>query len=167
MPINSGGGPSNTKEFSKRLVKIMAIMERFYAEAEMKGHRPFAEALYRCTKTIASGDMVCPLGKLVVDESARTGKFLAFDAAAHALSQGKQSPAGAEGPIPLDGVTPIQALEWQSKHTKLWSLLKEDARLAGDTDCLEALEACNDLTQSHRCPVRELIVQSLWRLDKP
>jgi hypothetical protein len=166
MPAHSGKSQSPTREFSRRLVKIMAIMERFYEEAQTKGHRPFAEALYRCTKTIASGDMACPLGKLVVDESARTGKFMAFDVAAHALSQRGQAPAGAQGPIPVADIMPVQALEWQSKYTKLWSLLKEDAKLAGDADCLEALEACNDLTQTHRCPVRELIVQSLWHLDK-
>ena len=166
MPANSGAKPPQTREFSRRLVKIMAIMERFYEEAEIKGHRPFAEALYRCTKTITGGNMDCPLGKLLVDESARTGKFLAFDAAAHKFSQHPQGPAGEQGPIPIDDVMPIQALEWQSKYTKLWSLLKEDARMAGDTDCLDALEACNDLTQAHRCPVRELIVQSLWRIDK-
>jgi hypothetical protein len=166
MPTSTGGKSPQTREFSRRLVKIMAIMERFYEEAETKGHRAFADALYRCTKTIASGDMDCPLGKLVVDESARTGKFLAFDAAAHALSQRSQAPKGEQSPIPVNDMSPVQALEWQSKYTKLWSLLKEDAKLAGDAECLEALDACNDLTKTHRCPVRELIVQSLWRIDK-
>ncbi len=166
MPMNSGEKQSQTREFSRRLAKIMAIMERFYQEAESKGHRPFADALYECTKTIATGDMTCPLGRLVVDESARTGKFLAFDAAAHARGRSHQASAAEQAPIPVNDITPVQALEWQSKYTKLWSLLKEDAKLAGDTDCLEALEACNDLTQTHRCPVRELIVQSLWRIDK-
>ena len=166
MPMNSGAKSPQTREFSRRLVKIMAIMERFYMEAETKGHRSFADALYRCTKAIASGDMDCPLGKLVVDESARTGKFLAFDVAAHALSHPNPAPAGEQRPIPPSDISPIQALEWQSKYTKLWGLLKEDAKLAGDTECLEALEACNDLTQTHRCPVRELIVQSLWHGNK-
>lgn len=166
MPMNSGEKSPQTREFSRRLVKIMAIMKRFYEEAERKGHRPFADALYQCTKTISGGNMDCPLGKLVVDESARTGKFLAFDAATHALSHRNQAPTRKQGPIPVGDITPLQALEWQSKYTKLWSLLKEDAKLAGDTDCLEALEACNDLTQTHRCPVRELIEQSLRYGDK-
>ncbi len=166
MPMNSGEKSPQTREFSRRLVKIMAIMERFYEEAATKGHRPFADALYQCTKTITGGNMDCPLGKLVMDESARTGKFLAFDAAAHALSHQAPAPAGEKGSTPDDDITPLKAMEWQSKYTKLWTLLKEDAKLAGDTECLEALEACNDLTQTHRCPVRELIVQGLWQRDK-
>jgi hypothetical protein len=103
----------------------------------------------------------------VVDESARTGKFLAFDATTHALKQQGAAPASEAGPLPRHAVQPLQAMEWQSKFTKLWSLLKEDAKLAGDAECLDALEACNDLTQNHRCPVRELIVQCLWHGDKP
>ncbi|OGW67170.1 MAG: hypothetical protein A3H49_11355 [Nitrospirae bacterium RIFCSPLOWO2_02_FULL_62_14] len=150
--------------FSRRLIKILTVMERFRMEAELKGHLPFADALQSCTLEIAGGNMDCPLGKLVVDESVRTGVFMAFNTSAPAPS--RRDPVRAEGGQAPPVISPMTVLEWQSKHTKLWSLLKEDARFAKDTDCLEALEACNDLTQNHRCPVRELIVQGLWHGDK-
>ena len=162
--ISKGLDSGQPRVFSRRLIKIMAIMERFREEAEQKGHLPFADALHSCRLEIASGNMECPLGKLVVDESARTGVFMAFNASAPAPR--RRDPASAEGrPAPTD-TSSMTVLEWQSKYTKLWTLLKEDAERAGDTECLEALEACNDLTQKHRCPVRELIVQSLWHGDK-
>jgi len=162
MPKNSGSG--QPRLFSRRLIKIMTVMERFRAEAEARGHQPFADALGSCTLEIAGGNMDCPLGRLVVDESARTGVFMAFNSSgpdprrrAPNPSEGRQAPAA---------MTPMNLLEWQSKYKKLWSLLKDDARLAKDDECLEALEACNDLTQTHRCPVRELIVQGLWHGGK-
>lgn len=162
MPTNSGSGKPQL--FSRRLIKIISVMERFREEAEGKGHLPFADALRSCTLEIAGGNMDCPLGKLVVDESARTGVFMAFNASAPAPSRRDSAPA--EGRQAPSVISPMTILEWQSKHAKLWSLLKDDARLAKDADCLEALEACNDLTQNHRCPVRELIVQALWHGDK-
>ena len=61
----------------------------------------------------------------------------------------------------------MSVLEGQSKYAKLCALLKEDAKLAKDTECLEALEACGDLTQKHGCPVMELITQNLWKGHKP
>jgi len=162
--ISKGPDPGQPRIFSRRLIKIMKAMERFREEAEQKGHLPFADALRSCTLEIAGGNMECPLGKLVVDESARTGVFMAFNAGAQppvrrepALAEGRQAPAD---------ISSMAVLEWQSKYTKLWDLLKEDAKRAGDTECLEALEACTDLTPQHRCPVRQLIVQNLWHGDK-
>jgi len=67
MPKNSGSG--QPRLFSRRLIKIMTVMERFRAEAEARGHQPFADALGSCTLEIAGGNMDCPLGRLVVDES--------------------------------------------------------------------------------------------------
>jgi len=162
--MSKGPASGQPLMFSRRLVKIMTVMERFREEAEQNGHLPFADALRSCTLEIAGGNMECPLGMLVVDESARTGVFMAFNPSAPAPRRRDSAPAGGRQ-APTE-ITPMAALEWQSKYTKLWSLLKEDARHTGDTDCLEALEACNDLTQKHRCPVRELIVQSLWHGDK-
>ncbi len=150
--------------FSRRLIKILTVMERFREEAEQRGHLPFADALQNCTQEISSGNMECPLGMLIVNESARTGVFMAFNPSAPAPHRRDAAPADG-GQAPTD-ITPMAVLEWQSNYAKLWGLLKEDARLANDTDCLEALEACSDLTQKHRCPVRELIVQSLWHGDK-
>lgn len=150
--------------FSRRLVKILTVMERFREEAESKGHLPFADALQSCRSEIIGGNMDCPLGKLVVDESARTGVFMAFNASAP--SPRRRDPAPAEGRQAPADISPTTVLEWKSKYAKLWTLLKADAKLAKDTDCLEALEVCHDPTQNHRCPVRELIVQSLWHGDK-
>jgi hypothetical protein len=157
--------PDTPKMFSRRLVKIMKVMERFREEAEQKGQLPFADALRSCTLEIAGGNMECPLGMLVVDESARTGVFMAFNLNAPAPQ--RRDPASAEGrQVPAD-TSAMTVLEWQSKYAKLWSLLKEDAKLAKDIECLEALEACSDLAQQHGCPVRELIAQNLWRGNKP
>lgn len=162
MAKDSGSGKPQL--FSRRLIKILTVMERFREEAEAKGHLPFADALRSCTMEIAGGNMDCPLGKLVVDESARTGVFMAFNASGPDPRRHSPSPAAArQAPAAM---SPMTLLEWQSKYNRLWNLLKEDARLAKDTECLEALEACNDLTQNHRCPVRELIVQGLWHGEK-
>ncbi len=162
--MSKGPASGQPLMFSRRLVKIMTVIERFREEAEQRGHQPFADALHGCRLEISAGNMECPLGKLVVDESARTGVFMAFNASAQAPR--RRDPAPAEGRQAPAEVTPMVVLEWQSKYAALWRLLKEDAKRAGDTDCLEALEACNDLTQKHRCPVRELIVQNLWHGDK-
>lgn len=164
MPTPKGPDSAQPRLFSRRLIKILTIMERFREEAEQRGHLPFADALQSCTHEIARGNMECPLGQLVVDESARTGVFMAFKLDAPPPSRRDSSPAEKPG-IPSD-ITPMTALEWKSKYARLWGLLKEDARLAKDADCLEALEACNDLTQEHRCPVRELIVRCLWHGGK-
>jgi hypothetical protein len=163
--MSKGAASGQPLMFSRRLVKIMKVMERFREEAEQKGHLPFADALRSCTLEISGGNMDCPLGKLVVDESARTGVFMAFNLSAPAPRRHDPSPPEG-GQIPAD-TSAMTVLEWQSKYAKLWGLLKEDAKLAKDTDCLEALEACSDLAQKHGCPVRELIVQNLWRGNKP
>jgi hypothetical protein len=162
--MSKGAGSGQPLMFSRRLIKIMTVMERFREEAEQKGHQPFADALHRCRLEISGGNMDCPLGKLVVDESARTGVFTAFDISAPAPR--RRDPAPAEGKQAPANIPPVTVLEWQSKYARLWSFLKEDAKLARDTDCLEALEACNDPAQNHRCPVRELIVRNLWHGDK-
>ncbi|HYM38232.1 MAG TPA: hypothetical protein VES96_07510 [Nitrospiraceae bacterium] len=154
-----GSGSVQPRMFSRRLIKILTVMERFRQEAEERGHLPFADALQSCTLEISGGNMDCPLGKLVVDESARTGVFMAFNLNAPAPRREVAPPAGRQASTDISSAT---ILEWQSKYSKLWNLLKEDAKLARDTDCLEALEACNDLTQTnHRCPVRDLIAQGL------
>ncbi len=162
--MSKGPGSGQPLMFSRRLVKIMTVMERFRKEAEDKGHLPFAEALRNCTLEISGGNMECPLGKLVVDESARTGVFMAFNISAPAPPpRDRTSGEGEQAPTVIG---PVTVLEWQNKYARLWDLLKEDAKLAKDADCLEALEACNDPTQDHRCPVRELIVRNLWHGDK-
>jgi hypothetical protein len=164
MPTPKGSDSAQPRQFSRRLIKILTIMERFRQEAEQRGHLPFADAIRGCTYEIASGNMECPLGRLVVDESARTGVFMAFKLDAPPPRR-RDSPPAEGQEIPSD-FSPITVLEWQNKYNRLWTLLKEDARLAKDTDCLEALEACNDLTQEHRCPVRDLIVRGLWHGGK-
>lgn len=163
-PMPKGPASGQPLMFSRRLIKILTVMERFRQEAEERGHLPFADALQSCTLEISGGNMDCPLGKLVVDESARTGVFMAFNPGA--ASPRPRDPAAAGGKQALTDIASSTVLEWQSKYAKLWALLKEDAKLAKDVDCLEALEACNDLTQTHRCPVRELIVKGLWHGDK-
>jgi len=162
--MSKGTDPGQPQLFSRRLIKIMTVMERFREEAEAKAHQPFADALRSCTMEIAGGNMDCPLGKLVVDESARTGVFMAFNTSGP--SPERRDPGPAAGRQAPAAVSPMTVLEWQSKYARLWSLLKEDARRANDTECLEALEACNDLTQNHQCPVRELIVRGLWHGEK-
>lgn len=160
----TGPDAAQPRMFSRRLIKILTIMERFREEAEQRGHLPFADALQSCTHEIASGNMECPLGRLVVDESARTGVFMAFKADAPPTRR-RVAPSTEEPQVPVE-VAPVTVLEWQSKYTRLWSLLKEDARLARDADCLEALEECSDPVQGHRCPVRELIARNLWHGSK-
>jgi hypothetical protein len=68
--------PSKTAPaFSRRLLNIVTIIDRYHLEAERKGDTAFAEALKACALTISGGNMLCPLGALVVTETVRTGKF--------------------------------------------------------------------------------------------
>jgi hypothetical protein len=160
MPENCG--TVQQPVFSRRLTKILSLMERFREEAERKGNRCFAGALHQCTQNISGGNVNCPLGKLVVEESARTGNSLASRLLPQLSRYGDPTSEAGQASMTDAGLSATKALEWRSKYNTLWALLMEDARLTGDEECLRALEACNDLTQAHRCPVRELILQGLW-----
>lgn len=148
--------------FPSRLIKILSVIERFREEAEWRNHPQFASALHRCSLTISGGDTSCPLGKLVGDESTGEGKARAGVRPQQSPCLLDHGPAGGSAASSGAKVPAARVLEWRSKYNRIWALLEEDARISGDEDCLDALEACNDLTRTHRCPVRELIVQGLW-----
>ena len=155
------------KPFSRRLIRILTVIDRFRVEAEQGGDVALSNALQGCTLNMSGGNLDCPIGKLIVEDMARTGKFPAD----YLL----QTPSDRSAP-PLHGSLPaseatgknalLDALEWRSTFTRLWTALKEDAEREQDKDCLEALEDCENLTTEHRCPVRGLIVQALWHADK-
>jgi hypothetical protein len=137
-------------------------MERFRDEMERQDNVHFARALHRCTLNISGGDANCPLGRLVREESSRKGRSSASGLLAQPLRVRDLVLGRDQVSSPAVCGSVSQAMEWRGKYNKLWTLLTEDARLSGDEDCLQALEACNDLVPMHRCPVRELIVQGLW-----
>lgn len=148
--------------FSKRLLNIVTIIDRFHVEAARKGDLAFAEALKACAMTISGGNMLCPLGQLVVNETVRTGKF-----PLSALTP--QAPRQTTPTQPADlrtssgrVVNPaLKAVEWQTTFSKLWTLLEEEARRSGDKELLSALQDCEEITVNHACPVRELIARNL------
>lgn len=155
--------------FSRRLLNIVTIIDRYHLEAARKGDTEFAEALKNCALMISGGNMLCPLGALVVTETVRTGKFPLTALAPQAPAQkapGQSS--GAHAPLAAAVAhSPMKALEWQATFTKLWKLLEEEARRSGDKDLLSALQDCEEVTATHACPVRELIAKSLGQVKKP
>jgi len=150
--------------FSRRLLNIVTIIDRYHLEAGRKGDTVFAEALKSCALTISGGNMLCPLGQLVVTETVRTGKFplsaltpqAPRPATATQLSGLPTSPAHSTGMNPT-----LKAVEWRDTFSKLWTLLEEEARRSGDKDLLSALQDCEELTEHHACPVRDLITRTL------
>jgi hypothetical protein len=153
--------------FSRRLLNIVTIIDRYHLEAQRKGDAAFAEALKSCALTISGGNMLCPLGALVVTETVRTGKF-----PLSALTPQAPRPATSAQPAGLQtspgGINPaLKAVEWQSTFSKLWTLLEEEAKRSGDKDLLSALQDCEEITANHACPVRELIARALEQTRKP
>ena len=155
--------------FSRRLLNIVTIIDRYHLEAARKGDTAFAEALKACALTISGGNMLCPLGALVITETVRTGKFPLSALAPQAPDQ-TTSTQSSGAPASLSSAvthSPVKALEWRSTFSKLWTLLEEEARRSGDKDLLSALQDCEELTKHHACPVRELIASSLGQSRKP
>lgn len=154
--------------FSRRLLNIVTIIDRYHQEAARKGDPAFADALKACALTISGGNMLCPLGQLVVNETVRTGKFPLSALTPQAPRQGSSSQLPGPQSSASDAVHPaLKAVEWQSTFTKLWTLLEEEAKRSGDKDLLSALQDCEELTEHHACPVRELIARSLGQGRKP
>lgn len=152
--------------FSRRLLNIVTIIDRYHLEAARKGDLDFAEALKACAVTISGGNMLCPLGQLVVNETVRTGKFPLSALTPQAPRQtaptqpaSLQTSSGRMNPA-------LKAVEWQTTFSKLWTLLEEEARRSGDKDLLSALQDCEEITPNHACPVRELIARSLGQHTK-
>ncbi|OGW68154.1 MAG: hypothetical protein A3H49_11335 [Nitrospirae bacterium RIFCSPLOWO2_02_FULL_62_14] len=152
--------------FSRRLLNIVTIIDRYHVEASRKGDTAFAEALKACALTISGGNMLCPLGQLVVNETVRTGKFPLSALTPQAPRQ-SPSPSGLQSSTFIAVHPALKAVEWQHTFTKLWTLLEEEAKRSGDKDLLSALQDCEELTKHHACPVRELIASSLGQSRKP
>jgi len=154
--------------FSRRLLNIVTIIDRYHQEAAHKGDTAFADALKACALTVSGGNMLCPLGQLVVTETVRTGKFPLSALTPQAPRQGSSSQLSGLSSSPSGAVNPaLKAVEWQNTFTKLWTLLEEEAKRSGDKDLLSALQDCKEITDHHACPVRELIARSLGQDKKP
>jgi len=158
-PVSSGG----SKQFSHRLANIVVVIDRFRAEAERKGHAPFAEALSACALNMSGGNLTCPVGMLVLEETLKTGKFLTSDLKPHAPT----APGGGQATGMSADVSMQKAAEWASQFSKLWMILEDEAKRSGDKECLEALQECKELTPQHQCPVRVLLAQYLPPGAKP
>ncbi len=155
--------------FSRRLLNIVTIIDRYHLEAARKGDTAFAEALQACALTISGGNMLCPLGALVINETVRTGKFPLSALAPQAPGEKTADQRSGSFTSFSSTVThpPMKALEWQATFNKLWKLLEEEARRSGDKELLSALQECEEVTENHACPVRELIARSLGQSKKP
>lgn len=151
-----------SRPFSRRLTNIVTIIIRYHTEAERKGDVVFAEALKSCATAISGGNLTCPLGQLVLDETVRTGVFPLNALTPHAPGRSESAPPMGSKASPDSVMHPgLKAVEWRNTFFKLWDLLKEEARRTGDKSCLEALQECEEPSTSHKCPVRELIAQNL------
>lgn len=151
-----------SSRFSRRLMNIVTIINRYHTEAERKGDIEFAEALKSCATAISGGNLACPLGQLVLDETVRTGVFPLSALTPQAPGRSESAPSMGSKSSPGSGVNPaLKAVEWRNTFFKLWALLEEEARRTGDKRCLEALQECEEPSASHKCPVRELIAQNL------
>jgi hypothetical protein len=151
-----------SRPFSRRLTNIVTIINRYHTEAERKGDIVFAEALKSCATAISGGNLTCPLGQLVLDETVRTGIFPLSALTPQAPGRSESAPPMGSKASLSSGMHPaLKAVEWRNTFFKLWDLLEEEARRTGDKSCLEALQECEEPSSSHKCPVRELIAQNL------
>lgn len=154
--------PKTARPFSRRLTNIVTIINRYHIEAERKGDIAFAEALKSCATAISGGNLTCPLGQLVLDETVRTGIFPLSALTPQAPGRSESAPAmGSKASLDSDMHPALKAVEWRNTFFKLWALLEEEARRTGDKTCLEALQECAEPSTSHKCPVRELIARHL------
>jgi hypothetical protein len=162
MASMSPGSSGSSRQFSHRLANIVVVIDRFRAEAERKGHAPFAEALSACALNMSGGNLTCPVGMLVLEETLKTGKFLASELKPQAPGAAPGSTAPAAGEVSVQ-----KAAEWASQFSKLWTILEDEARRSGDKECLDALKDCEEITPQHQCPVRVLLSQHLAPGSKP
>ena len=152
------------RPFSRRLMNIVTIINRYHTEAERKGDIAFAEALKSCAMAISGGNLTCPLGQLVLDETVRTGAFPMSALTPQAPGRSESAPSMGSKASPGSDMHPaLKAVEWRNTFFKLWDLLKEEAKRTGDKSCLEALQECEEPSANHKCPVRELIARHLPR----
>lgn len=160
--------PKTSRPFSRRLMNIVTIINRYHTEAERKGDIVFAEALKSCATAISGGNLTCPLGQLVVEETVRTGVFPLSALTPQAPGRSESAPSmGSKTSLNSDMHLALKAVEWRNTFFKLWALLEEEARRTGDKSCLEALQECGEPSTSHKCPVRELITQNLPQGGQP
>lgn len=143
----------------KRHLMVIAVLERFLAEAERKGDAVLAEALNLCMLNMTGGNLYCPMGALVIEASIRLdkppGAYLPA-ATPPPASFKAQAPAA-----PLDGSTLMRkTMEQRETILKLLNLLETDARQRGDKELLEALQACDEITEQHACPLRLLVMNA-------
>ena len=152
----------SSQPFSRRLLNIVTLIDRFHVEAERKGDVAFAEALKHCALIISGGNLTCPLGNLVIEETVRTGQFPLSALTPRAPDQLAPAPPTGLQAAPSTAVNPmLKAVEWRNTFSKLWTILEEEAKRTGDKACLAALQECGEPSESHKCPVRELIAQHL------
>lgn len=133
---------------------FIKLVERLRAEVEQQGDVAFADALNQCMLSVSGGDLDCPMGQLILEDTLRSGKLpgAAFSSPS-ALPQSRS------------GNSPVQrkGLKRSEVFGKLRHLLKQDAMRRQDTRYLDALEACERLTEGcdrssiPDCPVRRLL----------
>ncbi len=135
---------------------FIKLVERLRAEAEQRGDVAFADALNQCILLVSGGNFDCPMGQLILEDTLRSGKLpgAAFPSPS-ALQQSRS------------GDAPVQrtVLKRGEIFEKLRHLLKQEAMRRQDTRYLEALEACERVTNNQSfsgvpdwdCPVRRLL----------
>lgn len=130
-------------------VAFMAIIDRLRAEAEARGDVAFAEALAACLLHVSGGDLNCPMGQLILEDSLRAGTLPG--AALSALPPSRPA-------VPR---APSRRLTRQALVEKLLAFLRQEATRRGDTRYLEAVSACHlTLTTEsgmEDCPLRRLL----------
>ncbi len=160
-PVASDGAlmPS-THGLPKRHLLVIAVLERFLAEAERKGDAILAEALNLCMLNMAGGNLHCPMGALIIEASISLDKPVGAYLPAPNLPSAPSTTASAPA-APLDGSTLMRkTMEQRETVLKLLTLLETDARQRGDKELLEALHACDEITEHHACPLRLLIMNA-------
>ncbi len=132
----------------------IALVERLRAEAEQRGDAAFAAALAECTVHVSGGDLDCPMGQLILEDTLRSGKL-----------PGASFPSPSALPPSRQSAPPVpsRSLKRGEIFEKLQHLLKQEATRRGDTRYLEALEACMRSIKKDKdlpmidCPVHRIL----------
>jgi hypothetical protein len=134
---------------------FIALVDRLRASAEQAGDTAFAEALAECFLFVSGGNLDCPMGQLILEDTLRSGK-----------PPGASLPAPS-APEPSEVHRPPQptVLKRRERFDQLRHLLMKDAMWKHDARYLEALAACERLTtvcdqpggEVFDCPIRRLL----------
>ena len=131
---------------------FIRLIDQLRAEAESEGDSKFAGALTQCMLEVSGGNVACPMGDLILEDTLYSGKppGAVFSS----------PPASSSRTIGDHRPPKTNALKRGDIFDTLRNLLKQEAAQKQDARYLEALQACERITNESSdsdCPIRRLL----------